>query len=285
MHTCQASLALATLSFLGGAPQSAPPSPEPAVRVELVTDRVQIAPRETFEVAVRLTIPDGHTLGWQNPGDAGRPTTATLTAPPGFRVEGPLYPAPRRLDLGGGAVGYGYEKEALLVFRVTPPADLARAQRAQLAASVDWLARGAKETPGHARVETSVAVYPARDASASDATGALERARPLLPQPWRTLERASVGWRTLWTDTGEGAGVALEIEVEGAARLEFFPLASERFDYAGQKASARRGGAAIQIEGVLLTSGAYAMPEARGVLVVERDGARTAHAVHEVGRL
>jgi thiol:disulfide interchange protein DsbD len=97
---------------------------EPEVRVEVQASTKLIAPGEVFELAVLLEYDPGWHVYWKNPGDSGFATTAELSAPPGFTVESPRYPAPVSFEQSGGFTCYGYEESACLFFKVTAPREL-----------------------------------------------------------------------------------------------------------------------------------------------------------------
>ena len=97
---------------------------EPEVRVALQSNTKLIAPGEVFELAVLLEYDPGWHVYWKNPGDSGFATTAELSAPPGFTVESPRYPAPVSFEQSGGFTCYGYEESACLFFKVTAPREL-----------------------------------------------------------------------------------------------------------------------------------------------------------------
>src|SRR5262245_38340685 len=111
-----ASTSFATLSPISAAPQD-PAATSPAARpvgVALVCCAEQIGPDDEFELAAYIKLADGVRIGWQNPGDAGEPTTAQLEVPSGFVASGPMYPAPQTFDLGHGLRSLGYEGETAL---------------------------------------------------------------------------------------------------------------------------------------------------------------------------
>ena len=82
----------------------------------LTTDKESYKKGESFHIALNTNIIKGHHGYWRNPGIAGIPMTATLTAPQGFKVEGPYWTMPQVHD---GA--YSYENDqAKAVWVVTP---------------------------------------------------------------------------------------------------------------------------------------------------------------------
>lgn len=106
------------------------------VRTELLADVSTVKPGEPFWVGLRQTIrPKWHTY-WKNPGEAGLPTEITWTLPPGAKADPIVWPTPILFEIGG-ITNYGFKDEAILLVRITPPADLAGPLK--LEASANWL--------------------------------------------------------------------------------------------------------------------------------------------------
>ena len=107
------------------------------VRAELLADVAAVKPGEPFWVGLRQTIrPKWHTY-WKNPGESGLPTEIKWTLPPGVKADPIVWPTPHRFDIGG-VINYGFQDEAVLLVRITPPADLG-AGPLKLAAEANWL--------------------------------------------------------------------------------------------------------------------------------------------------
>ena len=106
------------------------------VRTELLADVSTVKPGEPFWVGLRQTIrPKWHTY-WKNPGESGLPTEITWTLPPGAKADPIVWPTPILFEIGG-ITNYGFKDEAMLLVRITPPADLAGPLK--LEASANWL--------------------------------------------------------------------------------------------------------------------------------------------------
>ncbi|MDO5470135.1 MAG: protein-disulfide reductase DsbD family protein [Akkermansia sp.] len=84
-----------------------------------------------FYVALKGDIPQPWHAYFRNPATVGDPMTATLTAPEGFKVEGPYWQAPDRHE-GMLGVAYSYNTPTV-VWKVTPEA--AAPQQAEFTAS------------------------------------------------------------------------------------------------------------------------------------------------------
>jgi len=106
------------------------------VRSELVSEVATVKPGEPFWVGLRQTIrPKWHTY-WKNPGESGLPTEISWKLSEGAKADPIVWPAPTLFDIGG-VTNYGFKDEAMLLVRITPPADLAGPLT--LAAEANWL--------------------------------------------------------------------------------------------------------------------------------------------------
>jgi len=208
----------------GGA--SGPRSPR--VEVALIAESKGYAPGQPIWLAVTYDIQRDWHLYWSNPGDTGLPTTATLTAPAGWTVEGPVYEAPHRFVSPGDLVSFGYSDHATLLFQVTPPADAAGAS--SFTASARWLACKEICVPGEAQVSLSL---PPIDGAWTG--GGLDVQLATTPRPLVTWPGATA---SLDTSTR-----ALSVDLPGAAEVEVFPDAETWLHLAGppQAASSARG--------------------------------------------
>ena len=110
------------------------------VRAELLADASAIKPGEPFWVGLRQTIrPKWHTY-WKNPGDSGLPTEITWTLPDGAKAEPIVWPRPHLFDISG-VINYGFKDEAILLVRITPPADASGTLQARRPRPTGWCAR------------------------------------------------------------------------------------------------------------------------------------------------
>ncbi|MBC7785239.1 MAG: hypothetical protein H7144_15495 [Burkholderiales bacterium] len=92
------------------------------VAIELVPTVDSVRAGESFEVAVRFTMPFGWHMYWLNPGDSGMPPTIEWATPPGVSVGKPRFPVPERIKVPGGLVSYGFHRELVLLVPVTTSA-------------------------------------------------------------------------------------------------------------------------------------------------------------------
>jgi thiol:disulfide interchange protein/DsbC/DsbD-like thiol-disulfide interchange protein len=208
------------------------------VKVSLIPDVRTIAAGTPFSVAVLLKMDPRWHIYWINPGDSGAPTEIKWSLPPGFDA-GPIqWPHPQRIELPP-LVSFGYEGEAALLVRITPPRDLKVGERVTLAAHVSWLECEELCVPGEATVNAVVGTGPDVE---SDPTRArfFSDARARLPLD-------SGDWRFA---AGPGRGFVRMTATppvwlkEPVAEAEFFPETSGQFSN-GRSAWDRGDGAYV----------------------------------------
>ena len=150
-------------------PPAAASQPQPAFSSSLATDQplVQatllcnvdaIKPGDSFTLAVLFDIAPGWHIYWKDPGDSGLPTEITLELPPGFQ-SGPIrYSRHQTFTMPGDIIGYGYERQAMLLTKVTAPAQLPVNRLMTLHAQADWLVCKEKCIPGQANLTLELPV-------------------------------------------------------------------------------------------------------------------------------
>src|SRR5258708_37261834 len=112
------------VGLLAGPALAAPPraAGPPRVSVALISEGASIEPGSPLWVGLRQRIAPGWHTYWLNPGDSGEAPSIEWSLPTGFGAEPIVWPQPERLPVGP-AMSYGYTKEAVLLTRVTVPAD------------------------------------------------------------------------------------------------------------------------------------------------------------------
>jgi thiol:disulfide interchange protein len=178
--------------------QTPAPSPAPAqasaqaqsvvetdnVRVELLADVAAVKPGEPFWVGLRQTIrPKWHTY-WKNPGESGLPTEIKWTLPAGVKAEPIVWPTPHLYDIGG-VINYGFQNEAMLLVRISPPADLSGASL-KLAAEANWLVCEDVCIPEDGKFELALPVTPTGAPAPPAIRAIFDKARQSVPMdsPW-----------------------------------------------------------------------------------------------------
>ncbi len=109
------------------------------ISARLASEVASVRPGGQFVVALVLSIQDGWHTYWRNPGDMGSAPTIDWQLPEGWKA-GPIeWPVPRRIELGDGMVSYGYEGQAVLLTRLTPPNSVHTAGSSTLVAKIAWV--------------------------------------------------------------------------------------------------------------------------------------------------
>lgn len=109
------------------------------VEAELITNVKSIQPGKEFWVALKLTAKqDWHTY-WRNPGDSGLPTTIDWNLPEGF-IHSEIQWTYPEVFIVEGIANFGYDKEELLLIKITPPKNLQTNKTVTLKAKASWLA-------------------------------------------------------------------------------------------------------------------------------------------------
>jgi thiol:disulfide interchange protein DsbD len=232
------------------------------VKVELLSEPAAITPGEPFQVGIRLTMKEHWHTYWRNPGDSGEPTTVTWKLPDGFSASGLEWPAPSLIKLGP-VTSFGYEGEAVLLARITPPRDLKPGSEVTLNAEVAFLVCEKECIPGEANVSLPLSV------SASGGTGpnasVFAAARSALPQP------------SPWAATFDGSSKSITLALANADLRRdnvhsaiFFPYDNTLIvNSAPQTLAAAGNGTQLAIERGQISQ---AVPQRLdGVLVVEED--------------
>ena len=119
--TFAAVLGLTLAGALAPAAAATPPD-SPRTSLDLVSEQTAIAPGGAVWLGIRQRIAPGWHTYWINPGDSGEPLSMEWRLPEGFRAEPIVWPHPERIPVGP-AMSHGYTDEAVLLVRVTVPAD------------------------------------------------------------------------------------------------------------------------------------------------------------------
>ena len=153
------------------------------VRAELVADVATVKAGEPFWIGLRQTIrPKWHTY-WKNPGESGLPTEIAWTRPAGAKADPIGWPTPILFDIGG-VTNYGFKDEAMLLVRITPPADLAGPLK--LAAEANWLVCEDVCIPEEGKFELTLASGAAATPAPPAVRSLFDAARRRVPteSPW-----------------------------------------------------------------------------------------------------
>lgn len=156
----------------------------PRARVDLVSEQAAITPGGAVWLGIRQRIAPGWHTYWINPGDSGEPLSMEWALPAGFRVEPIAWPHPERIPVGP-AMSHGYTDEAVLLVRVTAPADLTPGKLVTLGGRASLLVCEKICIPEEKDLALTLPVQTGPAAASPDAPliARARRAVPL-PSPW-----------------------------------------------------------------------------------------------------
>ncbi len=234
------------------------------VKVELLSEPATITPGEPFQVGIRLTMKEHWHTYWRNPGDSGEATTVSWKLPDGFTASDLEWPAPSLIKLGP-VTSFGYEGEAILLARITPPADLKPGGTVTLNAEVAFLVCEKECIPGEDNVSLALPVAASGGASPGANSALFDAARSQLPQPspWSATFAADPKTITLSLPNAE-------LGRDNVRSVTFFPYDNTLIvNSAPQTIAAAGEGSNLAIERGQISQ---SIPQRlEGVLVVEED--------------
>ncbi len=173
------------LAFLAASPASAQSVVQTDnVRAELLSDVSAVKPGEPFWVGLRQTIrPKWHTY-WKNPGESGLPTEISWSLPAGVKADPIVWPTPHLYNIEG-VINYGFQDEAMLLVKITPPADLGGTSL-KVAATANWLVCEDVCIPEDGKFELSLPIAAAAAPAAPATRAIFDKARRSIPMesPW-----------------------------------------------------------------------------------------------------
>lgn len=128
------------------------------IKAELIQEEQTVQPGRPFVIALRLAMDEGWHVYWKNPGDAGLPLKVEWKLPPGMQA-GPLkWPFPEKFNLED-LVGFGYEKEVVLLAELSPAITLTPGSTLPLEAHITWLVCSSNTCqPGSATVKLTLQI-------------------------------------------------------------------------------------------------------------------------------
>jgi DsbC/DsbD-like thiol-disulfide interchange protein len=156
--------------------------------VRLVSRWSAAAPGGDAGLGLEFRLAPGWHVYWKNAGDAGYPPEVGLLAGPLDGVE-LLYPAPRRFDLPGGLVAFGYEEQVVYPLAARLAADAAGPAR--IALDLGYLVCAEQCIPYDARLELELQVAAAA-ALDGEAAALVDHWRERLPRPVTALAGGDV---------------------------------------------------------------------------------------------
>ncbi|WFB35121.1 protein-disulfide reductase DsbD family protein [Kiritimatiellota bacterium B12222] len=127
----------------------------PYTTARLISEHQAFVPGETLMLGLVLEMKDHWHTYWENPGDAGMPTTVSWDLPEGFEAGEIIWPTPERLVVEG-LVSFGYENKVILHIPLKTPADYPIGDTVLIKGDVTWLECKEACLPGSAEVSLSI---------------------------------------------------------------------------------------------------------------------------------
>jgi len=152
-------LIVIALVFAAAWPARAEPFRTERVELELVRQTRAVQPGSVATVALRVKLAPGWHTYWRNAGDAGLPAELRWSLPPGWSLQGQVWPLPGRMP-EGPLMTYGWENEVYLPFRFRVPASARAGETVRLSADATVLVCKDICVPENATLALDVPVGP-----------------------------------------------------------------------------------------------------------------------------
>ncbi|WP_043113929.1 protein-disulfide reductase DsbD family protein [Solimonas soli] len=240
------------------------------LEAELVAEHTALSAGRTNWVALRIKPVAGWHVYWRNPGDSGIPTKLEWQLPKGITAGDIVWPYPSTERLGD-LVNYGYGEEVLHLV----PLEVAAGTHGEqtLAATAKWLVCKDICIPGSAALTLRLPV--AADAKSAPDDGrwqaAFARARAAVPR--------AVAWPAQFSVADDTVSLQLrDAALAGAARIAFFPYASDLVNHAAPQRIAGDGDT-LRLSQAASAYFVEAPKTVEGVVVVTRDGRTQAYEI------
>lgn len=248
------------------------PAPgEKMAQARLVSDSDGVAPGRPLQLGILLSHRQGWHTYWENPGDAGLPTSVTWALPEGFSAGEMRWPVPSRLK-EGDLVVYGYSGELFLAATVAVPPALDR-EEYRFHALVSYLICNDICVPEEYSLDL---VLPAVE-SARPSADAPQFAAAAAAQP-KTLAQAAQ-----FSFSGDSVRLSLpQAALDGAdsapASGEFFPRQPSLINNgASQQLAVGNGAVTLTLK---KSEDRFEEPQAGGILVLNSPGRSGAYDIH-----
>jgi thiol:disulfide interchange protein DsbD len=203
-------------------------------------------------IGLRFQLDPGWHIYWTNPGDSGEPPKVTWHLPSGFQASDLQFPAPHRIA-DHGMTDYGYEGEAVLLSKLTLPAN-ATSNHPEIAADVRYLVCREVCIPAKDNVSLSLS-----DQAPNNAT-LLQTAQARMPEnlPHGAHARAAMGEEGFLLSVGPISRVG--------QITDFIPADAQIIDNSS-KPQITKSGVTTQIRLKKSEQLDHAVPELRGLLI------------------
>lgn len=133
--------------------------------VELIADKLNIRPGDTFSLSIRFKLDDHWHIYGKDPGDAGIPTKVEWVLPQGFTAGEIQWPKTKSIKESDVVTVNAYEGEVLLTSKIETSTDIASGGDKLIAADVTWLSCKEICVPGAAKLSLHITVKDMDDRS------------------------------------------------------------------------------------------------------------------------
>jgi cytochrome c biogenesis DsbD-like protein len=235
--------ACALLSGCGGAPPPPPETPveaaaapaperskEPAFEEEMPeqivyaafkTSAAEIKPGGKFLLAVHFDIVGDYRISWTNPGDVGKTTEVRFQVPDGFELGPVMFPAPKRFELPGKLVSYGYTGHTAVFAEVTAPKKLPTNKAYRFDVKANWVA--CQRECAHENIDAFFELVASHDAPAPELPADLAAHYAEVPKAFDQLPTAQHEWN------GSPGQPALRLSADRVKWIDFLLADVERW--------------------------------------------------------
>jgi len=152
---------LSALIVLTGAARAEASFKGTGLNVALVSEVASVRPGQPFYAGLFIRHEAEHHTYWKNPGIAGVATNLAWTLPKGWTAGAIEWPAPDKVKMAMYDT-HGYEREVLLMVKITPPARLPE-KEITLRTKASWMCCGRTCNPGFCDLTLTLPVAPAAE--------------------------------------------------------------------------------------------------------------------------
>lgn len=185
---------------------------------ELIAEKSALNPGETAWIGVRFKVADGWHLYWNGRNDTGTAPGLETKVPAGYSLGAWVWPAPQRHVSPGEILDHVYEGTVLLMAPLSVPASATPGTSVSVSIEATWVVCDshlcmAESAALHADFAVKAATEPSASAKEFDT------ARARQPKAWPADSKSFAA-----SIASTAAHRTATIRVEGATRLEFYPL-------------------------------------------------------------
>ena len=205
------------------------------VNTKIIADYKNLKPGMDFKLGIILTPEKKWHTYWQNPGDAGLPTTVDLILPDGIKAGDIIWEQPMKFPFAGMA-NFGYDSQSFLTIPVSISKDF-KGNELKIEAKVSWLACNEECVPGSSDIELKLPVgqtEPEIDTQNQDIFN-------------KSLEKHSINNSDITVKAVKTGDDIVELEIKlpeylkNISKLEFFPIDSGYFDNGSEQVFTKNG--------------------------------------------